>query len=269
MSKDVDVSVAGTQFEIGITLTVPAIQKFFHVIVVITQGEAIRIVQVVPSPIALHLHCFTVTSPVFHAPSRYWGSHPSRYHFEQTDRTRMIAAGNDGHEPSKDDHPGRVSAHRSSRARPSSGQLRDTGLRIGNRCPGPHNGRTAQQLHDLGIKGQSWKCAANGRSVARNGRDYPWMDILVRDGILHFLERSARPRVDVGRRPHPAARSSSAIVALARWRERVIRVRVPKTGVFARHLVARDPAHHRQADWRVVSVLQSYAGPLVSWTGRE
>lgn len=68
MSEDVDVSVAGAQLEIGITLTVPAIQKFFDVIVVITQGEAIRIIQGVRSPIAPHLHCFTVTSRRFHAP---------------------------------------------------------------------------------------------------------------------------------------------------------------------------------------------------------
>ena len=44
MSKDVDVTIAGAQLEIGITLTVPAIQKFFHRIVVITEGEVVRII---------------------------------------------------------------------------------------------------------------------------------------------------------------------------------------------------------------------------------
>ena len=69
MSKDVDVSIAGAQLEVGIVLAIPAIQKFFHGVIVITEGEAIRLVKGIGSPITLHLHCFTVTSPRFQAPS--------------------------------------------------------------------------------------------------------------------------------------------------------------------------------------------------------
>lgn len=76
MSQDVDVSVPGAQLVIDVVQTVPAIEKFFHHVIAIAQGEASRIAKRVHSPRTLDIHSFTLTS--------------SRYHFEQTRRKQVI-----------------------------------------------------------------------------------------------------------------------------------------------------------------------------------
>jgi hypothetical protein len=67
MPQDVDIPVRSAQLVISVFGTIPAIEKFFHLVMAITEGEAIWMVR---SPGTLDIHPSTLTS--------------SRYHFEQT-----------------------------------------------------------------------------------------------------------------------------------------------------------------------------------------
>ncbi len=70
MPQDVDIPVRSAQLVISVFGTIPAIEKFFHLVMVITEGEAIWMIEGVRSPGTPDIHPSILTS--------------SRYHFEQT-----------------------------------------------------------------------------------------------------------------------------------------------------------------------------------------
>ncbi len=88
--------------------------------------------------------------------------------------------------------------------------------------------------------------AAHQSRRARNHRNHPGRQQVVRGRLLHLHQRAERPGRPMGRRPHPSPRPRPGKMALAGRRQPLHRDRLPARSLLARHLDLGDSPHRRQ-----------------------
>src|SRR5580704_4519264 len=96
-----------------------------------------------------------------------------------------------------------------------TGELRDSGLRIGYCTAEEHDDGTALELHGAGSKTIYRRRLSDEPPVARDVRDYAGDNQLVRDRLLRLYECAGWTWVAMGWGPHSSKGAGAGPVALA------------------------------------------------------